>query len=1051
MKNVILPILYMGLLVTGLAPSLFAQGTDASISGHVVIEKTNESLPSATVVVNNQSTGFQAVTVTDVDGKFIFKGLPLGGPYSVKINFIGFQGKTFTGYDLNLGDHIVLDEVALEEGTEVLEEVRVTSNSFQNRRDRLGSATAVTGQDLQKLPTQSRNYTELAALSPHTRGGAIGGNKPGTQGYLLDGVTNRRAVFGEPAGGAFPISMETIREFEIVTNSYDVANGRGSGGVVKAVTKSGTNEFHGAAWGFYSGDFLSGNKDINGNEIRNDYTIAQYGASVGGPIIKDKLHFFTTFDQYKNNFPYRAYDFEYEGATLSEAEKNLGITQSNLDQVVSILEEDYGIPQVQQYGEIPIERVTNNFFARLDWKMNPMNTLTMRYNFQSYDNPAKKKGNGLLSTQYKGFERDHSLMLALRTQVSDKVTNDFKFSFMDNERLNQLIYSRVPEGFVEVASTFDDGSTNRKTVEFGNQNWVPEVIASSSYQLINNTSMQLGKYFVTVGTDNIFTQIKDQLTHRQQGEFHYRSMEDLQNNEPWRFTRKIPVGDAGGIVRPQIMEFGLYAQAETDLLPNLNMALGLRWDATWLPKAPNYNATLDQELGIRNDVTPFDGDNIQPRLNLIWDVQNDGRNIVKFGAGWFASQFTTQAFTMAHIDDGISFKEIDVRGDDVPEANWPSYYEDFSNVPGEEYLNSLDLETPPAFVVALDENLQTPMTFKTNLSFHRYFTDWFRAGIGLYYNNTTNNYIYMNRNLVPDPYFTLENEGNREIYVPASTLDGQNRADYNNARVSDKFTRVLQYTNADWNNTYMALVLDASMKIKDGSLNVSYTRAQSKGGPRYNSGNSRDYRRVGRSYWDYGSYAENWFDDEDMKHKVVINGISPSFFGFNISTTLLLYQWNRFYAKVDQDINGDFNNEDLAFVYDPNAPATPENLRGDLQTLLNNTSPEYREYLEDNFGGFAPNNGGIMPWRHEWNISVSKTFNFFENHKLVLRADIFNFLNMLNYKWGGYEEIINTNLYNVKGFDTDTQSYEYEVNQNAGTKRKNVKPYSVQFGVKYVF
>lgn len=1039
------------LLTITVSLDLWAQGTDASISGRVIERESNDPLPGATVLVKNQSTGFTIGTTTDTKGKFLLKELPLGGPYNVTINFVGYQSLSLSGYQLNLGDHIVIDRIEISEGETVLKEIMVNSNTFQNRRDRLGSATAISSQEMQKLPTQSRDYTDLAALSPHTRGSAIGGNKPGTQGYMLDGVTNRRAVFGQPAGGAFPISMETIREFEIVTNSYDVTNGRGSGGVVKAVTKSGTNDFHGAVWGYYSGDFLSGSKDINGNEISSDFTTTQFGASLSGPIVKDKIHFFTSYDEYRNTFPYRAYDFNYEGANLEEAEKNLGITRTNLDQVASILEEDFGIPLVQQYGEIQIARVTKNFFGRLDWKLNRFNNLTLRYNYQSYDDPAKKKGNGLLSTQYKGFERDHSLLLALKTQFSERLFNDFKFSFMDNERLNQLIYPRAPEGFVEVASTFADGSDNVQTVAFGNQNWVPEIIASSSYQLVNNTTLRSGNYLFTFGTDNIFTQIKDQLTHRQQGEFYYRSVEDLQNNTPWRFTRKIPIGGAGGRVFPQMLELGLYAQLETDLSPRLHLAAGLRWDATVLPEAPNRNALLEQQLGIENNVVPFDADNIQPRLNVTWDVTGDGKNIFKAGAGWFVSQFTTQAFTMAHIDDGISFKEIDVREEDVPIPNWPAYFENFNEVPGEEYLNSLDLETPPAFVVTLDENLETPMTFRSNVSYHRYITDWFRAGVGVYFNNTKDNFYYINQNLVKDPDFTLYNEGNREIYVPAETLEGEDRADYNNARRFDTFTEVLQYTNTDWNNTYLAFTFEGAIKIKDGSVNFSYTRGQSKGGPTYNSGNANDNFAVADSYWRYSNRASGWYDNEDMRHKVVISGVSPTFYGFNVSTNLILFQWDRFSAGVNRDINGDGNTTDLAFVFDPTDPSSPEPIRQGINNLLRTTSAEYRQYLEDHMGDFAAWNGGLMPWRHTWNMSISKEFDTFQDQQLILRADIFNVLNLFKYEWGGYDEIINTTLYNVEGFAAETQSYTYSVNENAGTKRKNGTPFNVQLGIKYVF
>ncbi|HMF70219.1 MAG TPA: carboxypeptidase regulatory-like domain-containing protein, partial [Flavitalea sp.] len=784
-------IFLLAFLLSSVQMNSFAQGTDASFAGTVKDESNGELLSGATVQVKNTMTGFVTTTLTNMKGEFSLKDLPLGGPYHLQIEYTGYQILLLKGFQLNLGDRIDLKAISLKRGADELQEVTVTANNFMNRKDRLGAGYAVTGKDIQRLPTTTRNYTELASLSPLTKGGSIGGAKDGGTGFLIDGVTNRRTAFGGPVGGAFPVSLETVREFEIVSNSYDVTNGRGSGGVIKAVTKSGTNQFHGTAWGFYSGNTLTGNKDVNGKTIRNDYSVKQYGANFSGPIIKDKLHFFVNFDSYQNTAPFRSFDFDYEGSTLAAAEKNLSITKANLDKVVSILQSDYGVPQVQQYGEISTKVLTNTFFARFDYTMNKSNSLTFRYNYQSFDDPRKRKTNGILSNQYRGYEADNSFMLSWRSQISKTAYNDFKLSIIKNKRENRLMYPRSPEGEVEVSSVLEDGSAVKRSIDFGNQNWVPEVVASTSYQLINNYNVKKGKFNFTFGTDNIFTNIKDQLTHNQQGKFYYSSLNDLQNNTPWRFERKIPVGDGGGPVNPQVMEMSLYGQMETNLRPGLTFDAGLRWDGTLLPAKPKYNSLLEKELGIRNDVAPFDADNIQPRLNLTWDLNNTGKHIFKIGAGWFASQFTTQAFTMAHMDNGTNFVNIDARGADVPPANWPSYYQDFNNVPGEDYLKSLNLASPPAAVIAMDKHLQTPVTFKANLTYHTYLTSWLRVGGGLYYNRINNNVIYQNINLVKNPSFVLGSESGREIYVPSGTLNGKDRADYLNSRVSDQFTTVL--------------------------------------------------------------------------------------------------------------------------------------------------------------------------------------------------------------------------------------------------------------------
>ncbi|HEY4335567.1 MAG TPA: hypothetical protein VGM89_06705, partial [Puia sp.] len=155
---------------------------------------------------------------------------------------------------------------------------------------------------------------------------------------------------------------------------------------------------------------------------------------------------------------------------------------------------------------------------------------------------------------------------------------------------------------------------------------------------------------------------------------------------------------------------------------------------------------------------------------------------------------------------------------------------------------------------------------------------------------------------------------------------------------------------------------------------------------------------------------------------------------------------------VNKDIIGETNDgTNLAYVYDPSNPATPTAIATGLRSLLQKTSPQFRQYLMNNFGKFAPYNGGLMPWRTQWNLSAAYDLKITGTHKITFRADIFNVLNLLNYKWGGYTQIINTNLYNVTGFDQASHSFTYSVNQNAGTAQKTASYYSVQFGARYSF
>ncbi|HTE10902.1 MAG TPA: carboxypeptidase regulatory-like domain-containing protein, partial [Chitinophagaceae bacterium] len=732
-----------------LSADLSAQVSGSAISGFIY-DDGDSALDGATIHIRNTGTGFTTATSANRKGYFTFRDLPVG-IYTIEISAVNHQTTVLNNNTLNLGDRLVLHKIVLGKNTTTLAEVTVRSNSFNNSVDRLGTGTAVSGRAIQKIPLVSRNYTDLVALSPLASGASLAGAKAGGTGYMLDGVSNRRATFGGLSDAAFSISSETIREFEVSTNSYDVTNGRGSGGVVKAITKSGTNTLSGSAWGYYGANSLAATKDINGNPLVNKYSIAQGGALLSGPVIKDKIHFLISYDQYQNTIPFRAYDFGFAGPTPAQAEKNLGITKSNLDQIVGIMEKQFGFPASQQYGTISIVQKTINAFAKFDWNINSKNLLTIKYNYLHFTDPNKLKGSGLLTTQYTGIEIDNGVMLGLRSELSPKLTNDFKLNFSTYRKFLTYLNNRVPEGFVNVTSTFADGSTGNTTVAFGNQNWVPERDASDVIQIVDNLRYKAGNLNFVFGTDNNINHITDRLSHDQQGQFYYASIADMANNNPYRFNRKIPLDGNNPKISVPLIELGLFAQMETNLRSNLNLTVGLRWDATVIGNKPTYNQQLETDLGIRSDVVPFDAKNVQPRVNLVWDMHSNGRDIIKFGAGLFASEFTTQPITFSHIDNGVNFRQIDIR-QDVPVPDWQAYQKDFSKVPGVDYYNSLS-KKQPATVLVLDKHLKNPLTFKTNLSFYHYFNSWLRVGANIYYDNTWNNFYLYDLNLKQRPAF----------------------------------------------------------------------------------------------------------------------------------------------------------------------------------------------------------------------------------------------------------------------------------------------------------
>jgi len=241
--------LFLGLTIT----KSQAQELNTRISGKIV-DVNEAGVVGANVILRNESTGFFTGSATDLNGNYDIREIPLGGPYTIEVTYVGYQTIKQSGINMSLGDRFKYD-FELKEGTD-LQEVVVSANSLKNRTERFGNAVAITGKTLATIPTPTRNFEQLGVLSPQSYVPDVGqrnfggspqaGAKGGQTGYSVDGTNSRRMVFGGSLDGpAFTISQEAIREFEIQTNEYSVLNGRNLGGSIKAVTKSGTNEFHG--------------------------------------------------------------------------------------------------------------------------------------------------------------------------------------------------------------------------------------------------------------------------------------------------------------------------------------------------------------------------------------------------------------------------------------------------------------------------------------------------------------------------------------------------------------------------------------------------------------------------------------------------------------------------------------------------------------------------------------------------------------------------------------------------------------------------------------
>ncbi|MGE8378202.1 MAG: TonB-dependent receptor, partial [Sphingobacterium sp.] len=979
--------------------------------------------------------------------------------------FIGYGEQIRSGFTLNQGDMIRLN-IPIQNASNVLETVELTGiSTLKNKIENLGAATAVTARDIAKLPVNGRNFTSLMDLSPLSKGDNIGGQLGSSTNFTIDGMNAKNPTSAgsttSRSGAPFSISIEAVREFKVVTNQYDVTYGRAGGGTVSAVTKQGTNKTQGSAWLYSRADWLSSPYDIRGNKRSNDFSTYQYGFTLGGPIIKDKLHYFVAWDHQQDSRPLIIADINSEAD-----EKRFNVTNATLDEFVNIGRKKYGLGDERQYGAFDKKRGSDAIFGRIDWQINDKNLLTIRNNFTSDNNKLGLQDNKPI-TLYESYGNDknidNSLLATLRTTISPKVTNELKvqhlYTYQKSSPGDLLPSQNIPRAIVEDAVSKVAGEDKKTTLQLGGHRFAQESFKNNVFQLVDNIYYSTDNINYTFGVDLMYTHANSIYGSEVNGRFHFRpsdgktAMQNFDEMKPYAYYREVPlVNDPA--VAGKIFNAGVYGQLQTKLAQGLDLVAGLRLDYGHYPTSP-LNEELLKEVGVRTD-HKLKSFVIQPRFQMTWDVNEERKDFFRVGGGIFASDINNYMTINNLTFDGKHFATVDVRGADVPTPNFIDYRKDPSLAP-----TLAQFQVPTINTYGPDAKI--PVVYKANVSYTHFFTEKLKASVSGYMNLGRNNYMYVDRNMVQDPFFRLANEDNRGVFVPATSIvDGA--PDWKKGRISDKFGRVLEL-NSEGKVNQFAVVLDASYQYyKDGSISVSYTWNDAKDNTSFN-GNVANTATLSLAVKDDPrdlskmSYSNNQF-----RNKIVIYGTLPTFYGVSVGVRYSGIGGTRYSLLAGGNINGDFvaGDNDLAFIFDPNNPNTSKQLVTGLNNLLNNpeASQSLKDYIKKYQGKMAERNGGVNGFYGLIDLRIAKKFNLYKNHALEISGDLFNVGNLFKKTWGINESLGNQNLYALGGkgaageklipFDVTKQQFNYNVN-NSGIVTPSGNPYQFQLGLRYSF
>jgi Carboxypeptidase regulatory-like domain/TonB dependent receptor-like, beta-barrel len=1032
-------------VVLGLSTIATAQSTTAGAIGGVVTNPNKEVVQGAAVTVLNTETNKEDSATTDDQGRFKIVNLRPGS-YKVTINGSGFSAYTQENVTVEVGRETTL-EAALSIGA-VTGTVEVTSEAPVINSTQQDFSTNINQVSLNNLPTNGRRWSNLAILTPGaTPDGTFGLiSFRGISGLLnnstIDGGDNNQAFFSEERGRTrigYVISQAAIREYQVNTSNYSAEYGRSAGGVINAVTKSGTNEFHGSAFVFDRNNRWGArnprsfvNQLVGGVLTPVAYkakdTRYQFGGTVGGPIVKNKAFFFFSYDQQKRNFPgvsvftqpsylstvNTCVSAVAPGCTATLFGQSLknptrGLTDAQINSTLDFIN--------SLTGPTPRRGDQKLFLPKVDWNITPNNTFTAAYNRLRWASPAGVQTAATVTRDRNGFGddfvRSDSVNLRLASTISSKLINEGRYQWA-HEKDSQFAQPALP-GEPTTANGFSPQVALTNGITFGKSTGLDRraLPDEKRNQFADTLTYSAGSHTFKFGTDiNHVHEIYDQL-FTEAGSYTYANINDfivdyvnftssgsLRTGSKVCSTSTRVAGKcytsnyAQGFGPPRFsfstIDYAFFGQDDWRMTPKLTLNLGVRYEYQKLPHpfAALINPALPQTAN-----RPSDKNNFGPRIGFAWDVKGDGKMSIRGGYGIYYGRINGSAITQALINTSVPGQSqivasvIQTAPTGTPPAQVP-----LGNPAAPIFPNILaSAPLGSATVNFFASGFQNPMVHQGDFIFER----------EVAHNTVVSaSYLFSFGKFLPN--FVDTNLSPATVTRTVNIVDGPFAGQVwsfpyylGAARPNPNFGQI-QEIRSNINSKYHGLVLQANRRLTNGlQFQSSYTvsRAQD------NGQNSQTFTPGFSAPFDPANQSgENGLSNFDRRHKFVASVVYNTNFTSlkdNKAASLILNGWtiapvlNMFsgarYTATTSGTNG------VSTVFGFSQAGGLNGSNGSLRFAL------------------TPNNTFKQPSIKYVDLRVSRRFSITERAKLELLAEGFNIFNRTQVT------SVNNTIYNVLG------------------------------------
>ncbi|HEU4773016.1 MAG TPA: carboxypeptidase regulatory-like domain-containing protein [Lysobacter sp.] len=1060
--------LTLGLLVVLASAPAFAQSTSAGLGGQVVGTDGQPVVGAEVTIVHTESGTVSRVT-TDASGRYNARGLRVGGPYTVTINKAGAGTKSEDDIYLPLNQVATVNAQLNNDVTTLasVQAVAAMGGSEIFSATKMGAGTNVNQQTIESLPSANRNIQDYIRLDPRISqiskaDGAIsaGGQNSRFNVIRIDGVSSSDP-FGLEANNMpterQPVSMDAIEEIQIDLANYDTTISGGTGAVINAVTKSGTNEFHGT--GYYSlrdGDWVR--KSLNGVDFKGFDKEETYGFTFGGPLVKDRLFFFANYEQFKRARP---------GTSLSGTPYGRGeITDTDLARVAAAAKGfgfDPGSLAPPSVSETDIEE----YAVKLDWNINDDHRAAFRYS-KTEEVVPKLPGFGNSSISLSSYWYDQnktfeSYVGELFSDWSENFSTEFKVSKRD--------YSSIAAPYANLPGIVIQNFGNRQTLNLGTErNRHANVIDTKQLSLFGAGTYYAGDHTIKFGFDHEDNDVLNFYGRDINGVYTFSSLADFEAGKVNRYDLRAPRAGGSYADIPAAYNFkntGLFVQDTWSVNYNLSLMFGVRLDMPEFGDKPIYNARIQELYGLDNTNT-VDAKLWQPRFGFNYTFDTDRPTQLRGGLGLFQGGNPNVWLAGPFQNTGLNFDTYALTGSNAP-AFSPSLPPTIPSGGG--------ASAPRITADIMEPGLALPSIWKANLAFDHELP---------WYGMVASAELLVTKNKDAIWFDRLDVGGATRLGQDGRTLFW-NAAGYDPASFSATDRGVVNGKNNVSNRANRPKDVDQAIVLRNTSKGSAQQLTVALSKPLVeNWGWSLGYTFTSATEFSPATSSQN---SSNWNNSMVFNTNEPvgydsryairdrftgtlqwqkALFGDNMTRFGMFYEGRSgrpFSYIYYNDFNGDSaGTNDLFYV-----PAGP----GDVMWVggaqmeqaffdwMENSAPELQAYR----GKVAPANRFRAGWTNTFDVRVSQEIPaFFKGHKAEIALDVMNIGNLLNKDWGLIEDygfFSTRRVANYAGIDPATGKYIYNFTgstDNAAIQENNgdgintgVSRWSMMLSLKYKF